>query len=174
MASVGRREWLQHQRSHDCSASCSPDVKQLRKSAVAHFRRSRVKATSAAAGRAGGLTPVAPLLAEQMSADYIPPLPTIDLTDDELAAVTAAIRRTIETDRFPRSPRLDPLRSAPAKLESATARSQPRTQRPRRQPKSTSALGDVAASDGGQDNRGNDWTSSTWNGLDTTTVRRRP
>ena len=26
----------------------------------------------------------------------------------------------------------------------------------------------------GQDNRGDDWTSSTWNGLETTTVRRRP
>jgi hypothetical protein len=26
----------------------------------------------------------------------------------------------------------------------------------------------------GRDNRGYDWTSSTWNGLETTTVRRRP
>jgi hypothetical protein len=48
-------------------------------------------------------------------------MPTIDLTDDELAAVTAAIRRAIEDDRFPRAPRLDPLRSALAKLEPATA-----------------------------------------------------
>jgi hypothetical protein len=48
-------------------------------------------------------------------------VPTIDLTDDEHAAVTAAVRRTIETDRFPRAPRLDPLRSALAKLEPATA-----------------------------------------------------
>jgi hypothetical protein len=48
-------------------------------------------------------------------------VPTIDLTDDELAAVTAAIRRAIETDRFPRAPRLDPLRSALAKLEPSTA-----------------------------------------------------
>jgi hypothetical protein len=46
-------------------------------------------------------------------------VPTIDLTDDELAAVTAAVRRAIETDRFPRAPRLDPLRSALAKLEPA-------------------------------------------------------
>jgi hypothetical protein len=46
---------------------------------------------------------------------------TITFTDDELAAVTAAIRRTIETDRFPRAPRLDPLRSALTKLEPATA-----------------------------------------------------
>ena len=60
-------------------------------------------------------------------------MPTIDLTDDELAAVTAAIRRAIETDRFPRAPRLDPLRSALAKLE-PTAPNQPRRRRPRRQP----------------------------------------
>jgi hypothetical protein len=56
-----------------------------------------------------------------MSADYIRPVPTIDLTDDEFAAVAAAIRRTIETDRFPHAPRLDPLRSALAKLEQAMA-----------------------------------------------------
>jgi hypothetical protein len=33
-----------------------------------------------------------------MSADYIRAVPTINLTDDELAAVTAAIRRAIEDD----------------------------------------------------------------------------
>jgi hypothetical protein len=44
-------------------------------------------------------------------------MPTINLTDDELAAVTAAVRRTIEDDKFPRAPRLDPLRSALAKLD---------------------------------------------------------
>jgi hypothetical protein len=38
------------------------------------------------------------------------PEPTIDLTDAELVAVATAIRRAIETDRFPRAPRLDPLR----------------------------------------------------------------
>jgi hypothetical protein len=48
-------------------------------------------------------------------------VPTIDLTDDELAAVAAAIRRAIEDARFPRAPRLDPLRSALAKLEPAPA-----------------------------------------------------
>jgi hypothetical protein len=48
-------------------------------------------------------------------------MPTIDLTEDELAAVTAAIRRAIEDDRFPHAPRLDPLRSALAKLDPATA-----------------------------------------------------
>jgi hypothetical protein len=46
-------------------------------------------------------------------------MPAFDLTDDELAAGTAAIRRAIEEDRFPRAPRLDPLRSALAKLEPA-------------------------------------------------------
>ena len=46
-------------------------------------------------------------------------MPTIDLTDDELAAVTAAIRRLIDEDRFPHAPRLDPLRSAFAKLDAA-------------------------------------------------------
>jgi hypothetical protein len=39
-------------------------------------------------------------------------MPTIELPDDELAAVVAAIRRAIEEDRFPRAPRLDPLRAA--------------------------------------------------------------
>jgi hypothetical protein len=48
-------------------------------------------------------------------------VPIIDLTDDEFAAVAAAIRRAIETDRFPHAPRLDPLRSALAKLEPAPA-----------------------------------------------------
>jgi hypothetical protein len=31
-------------------------------------------------------------------------MPTIDLTDAELAAVVAAIRRAVEEDRFPRAP----------------------------------------------------------------------
>jgi hypothetical protein len=53
-------------------------------------------------------------------------MPTINLTDDELAAVAAAVRTAIETDRFPRAPRLDPLRSALAKLDPAAA--------PQRQP----------------------------------------
>jgi hypothetical protein len=46
-----------------------------------------------------------------MSAAYIQVVPTIDFTDDELAAVTAAIRRAIEDDRLPHAPRLDPLRA---------------------------------------------------------------
>jgi hypothetical protein len=44
---------------------------------------------------------------------------TIDLSDDELAAVSAAIRRAIEDDKFPHAPRLDPLRAALARFEAA-------------------------------------------------------
>lgn len=48
------------------------------------------------------------------------PLPTIDLTDAELAALTGAIRRLIEEDKFLHAPRLEPLRSALPKLEQAS------------------------------------------------------
>ncbi|HZZ24538.1 MAG TPA: hypothetical protein VFE60_19010 [Roseiarcus sp.] len=61
------------------------------------------------------------LLAGQISADYIRAAPAINLTDDELAAVTATIRRVIEADRFPHAPRLDPLRVALAKLDAEAA-----------------------------------------------------
>jgi hypothetical protein len=54
-----------------------------------------------------------------MSADYIRAVPTINLTDDELAAAAAAIRRAIEDDRFPHAPRLDPLRAALGEFEAA-------------------------------------------------------
>jgi hypothetical protein len=47
-------------------------------------------------------------------------MPTIDLPDDELAAVTAATRRAIEDDRYRRAPRLDPLRAALARFEAAS------------------------------------------------------
>ena len=47
-------------------------------------------------------------------------MPTIDLTDDEYAALTAAIRRVIDADRFPHAPRLDPLRAALGRLEAAS------------------------------------------------------
>jgi hypothetical protein len=46
-------------------------------------------------------------------------MPMIDLTDEKHAAVTAAIRRLVDEDRFPHAPRLDPLRSVPAKLDAA-------------------------------------------------------
>jgi hypothetical protein len=47
-------------------------------------------------------------------------MPTIDLPDDELAAVTAAIRGVIRDDRYPHAPRLDPLRAALARLDAAS------------------------------------------------------
>jgi hypothetical protein len=46
-------------------------------------------------------------------------VPTIDFTDAELAAVTAAIHRTIEDDKFPHAPRLVPMRTALGKLDEA-------------------------------------------------------
>ena len=46
-------------------------------------------------------------------------MPIINLTDDELAAVTATVRRAIENDRFPHAPRLDPLRAALGKFKAA-------------------------------------------------------
>ena len=60
-----------------------------------------------------------PLLVEQILPAYIRAVPTINLTDDELAAVTATVRRAIEDDRFPHAPRLDPLRVALGKFEAA-------------------------------------------------------
>ena len=48
-------------------------------------------------------------------------VPIIDLPDDELAAVAAAIRGVIEGDRYPHAPRLDPLRAALARLDAAAA-----------------------------------------------------
>ena len=46
-------------------------------------------------------------------------MPIFDLPDDELAAVTAAVRRAVEDDRYPRAPRLDALRAALGRLEAA-------------------------------------------------------
>jgi hypothetical protein len=48
-------------------------------------------------------------------------VPIIDLPDDELAAVAAALRGVVEGDRYPHAPRLDPLRAALARLDAATA-----------------------------------------------------
>jgi hypothetical protein len=47
-------------------------------------------------------------------------MPTINLPDDELAAVAAAIRRLIEDDKYPHAPLLDPLRAALARLDAAS------------------------------------------------------
>ena len=49
----------------------------------------------------------------------------INLTDDELAAVAAALRRAIEDDRFPHAPRLDPLRAALGKFEAESTPTAP-------------------------------------------------
>ena len=46
-------------------------------------------------------------------------MPTIDLTDDECVAVTAAILRAIEDDRFPRAPAAIRSRAALAKFDAA-------------------------------------------------------
>ena len=69
-------------------------------------------------------------LLDKCQPDYIRAVPTINLTDDELAAVTAAIRRAIQDDRFPHAPRLDPLRAALARLDAATADPEPRPKAP--------------------------------------------
>jgi hypothetical protein len=47
-------------------------------------------------------------------------MPTINLPDDEFAAVIAAIRGVIEDDTFPHAPRLDPLKAALGKLVAAS------------------------------------------------------
>jgi len=47
-------------------------------------------------------------------------MPTIDLTEDELAAVVRAIRHTLDEDKFPHAPRLETLRRALAKLDPAS------------------------------------------------------
>jgi hypothetical protein len=42
---------------------------------------------------------------------------TLDLTDDETAALVAHLKHAIEYDRYPMAPRLDPLKAILAKLE---------------------------------------------------------
>jgi hypothetical protein len=60
-------------------------------------------------------------------------MPTIELTDAELAALAKAIRRLVEDDKFPHAPRLNPLRSALAKLEAAQS-PKPQLSTPKRRP----------------------------------------
>jgi len=55
-------------------------------------------------------------------------MPMIDFSGEEHAAVTAAVRSAIYQGKFPRSPRLAPLKSALAKLDPASA-SKPRPER---------------------------------------------
>jgi hypothetical protein len=52
-------------------------------------------------------------------------MPSIDLTDEELAALASLVRRALEQDRFPLAARLLPLRSAFPKLEAAIPEPQP-------------------------------------------------
>jgi hypothetical protein len=49
------------------------------------------------------------------------PMPTIDLTDNELAAVIAALRQVIDDDGYRHSPRLLPFKSLLAKLDPTSA-----------------------------------------------------
>jgi hypothetical protein len=63
------------------------------------------------------------------STGHIRAVPTIDLPDDELAAVTAAIRRATEDDRFPHARAL--IRCA-RRWRGST---RPQSERPCRQPK---------------------------------------
>jgi hypothetical protein len=42
---------------------------------------------------------------------------TLDLTDDEAAALAKHLRHAIDYDRYPLAPRLDPLKAILAKLE---------------------------------------------------------
>jgi hypothetical protein len=46
---------------------------------------------------------------------------TLDLTDDEAAALAKHLRQAIDNHRYPLAPRLDPLKSVLAKLEPAGA-----------------------------------------------------
>jgi hypothetical protein len=48
-------------------------------------------------------------------------MPTVDLTDEELAAVIAALKEKLDRDRYPRAPRLEPFRVALAKLDPTAA-----------------------------------------------------
>jgi hypothetical protein len=70
-------------------------------------------------------------------------MPTIDLTDDEHAAVAELIRRAIEEDRFPRAPRLDPLRSALAKLDPDAHRRPPAAKSDKPAPKTPKGRGRI-------------------------------
>lgn len=46
----------------------------------------------------------------------------LELTDDELEALTRLLRRTLDNDRFPLAPSLGPLKAILAKIEPPRAR----------------------------------------------------
>ena len=52
-------------------------------------------------------------------------MPVFDLPDDELAALTKALRLLNKSDKYPHAPRLDPLLAALARLDAATKKSSP-------------------------------------------------
>jgi hypothetical protein len=49
----------------------------------------------------------------------------LDLSDDELTALTRLLKHTLDTDRYPLSPRLRPLKSILAKLQPPPVREPP-------------------------------------------------
>jgi hypothetical protein len=49
----------------------------------------------------------------------------LDLTDEESAALTRLLRRTIDGDRYPLSPRLAPLKAILAKVEPRVQQAEP-------------------------------------------------
>jgi hypothetical protein len=55
---------------------------------------------------------------------YIPGM-TLDLTDDEAAALAKHLRHAIDEARYPLAPWLDPLKAILAKLEPPAPRSEP-------------------------------------------------
>ena len=52
-------------------------------------------------------------------------MPSVDLSDDDKAALVALVRETIAADRFPLSPRIRQLRVILDKLEPAPPRPMP-------------------------------------------------
>jgi hypothetical protein len=50
---------------------------------------------------------------------------TLDLTDEETAALARLLRRAIDDDRYPLSPRVVPLKAILAKLEPAQSQAEP-------------------------------------------------
>jgi hypothetical protein len=79
-------------------------------------------------------------------------MPTIDIPDDEHAAVIAGLRRTIAADKYPLSPRLDVLKAAQVAKDSRSENGQSASRngqsaepapppKPRRRPRATSGRG---------------------------------
>lgn len=50
---------------------------------------------------------------------------TLDLTDDEAAALARDLRQKLNDERFPLAPRLDPLKGILAKLDPLAPRPEP-------------------------------------------------